>query len=197
MNKTLGITGGIACGKSAFAGMVAKILGIQRIDTDRIAKDLMTQNAEIRHAICDRISSSAYYSDGSLNRDWIRKTVFENPEIKSRLEKIVHPAVRATWRTQMDVAREKQEGLIVEIPLLFELQLQKEFDDVIVVAASEGTQIQRLLEKRDLKEEMARKILASQMTITDKINLADHVVWNDSGLDLLECQAEILSESLL
>jgi dephospho-CoA kinase len=197
MCQIVGITGGVACGKSSFATLISKSLGADVVDTDALAKRLMSDDPEIRHAIRVNVSPRAYLAEGGLDTKWIRDTVFTEPDLKRRLEAIVHPAVREGWMRLVATARSTGAGLIVEIPLLYEVHAEPEFDVVVVVAASSSSQISRLVIGRNLSPTIARNILASQMDISDKVKRADRVVWNDSGLDLLKRQAELLSASFL
>ncbi len=197
MSLIVGITGGVACGKSLFSAIISKRLCVDRVDTDTLAKRLMKDDSEIREAIRSRVSPEAYFSDGGLNTEWIRENIFTNPDFKKHLEAIVHPAVRREWKRLVATARGSGAGIIVEIPLLYEVHAESEFDLVVVVAASNSTQISRLQKSRNLSPMIARNILASQMDISDKVLRADRVIWNDSGLDLLERQAELLSASFL
>jgi len=197
MLYVVGITGGVACGKSAVAAMMSKSLGVEVLDTDTLARRLMSDDPEIRHAIQVELSPRAFFPDGRLNTEWIRNTVFTNAESKKRLEAVVHPAVRQEWMRLVAIARSSGAGLLVELPLLYEVHAETEFDLVVVVAASNSTQISRLETSRNLSPTIARNILASQMDISDKVRLADRVIWNDSGLGLLKHQAELLSASFL
>jgi len=197
MCQIVGITGGVACGKSSFAALISKSLGADVVDTDALAKRLMSDDPEIRHAIQVNLSPLAYLHDGGLNTKWIREMVFTDSNLKKRLEAIVHPAVREEWMRLVAIARSTGAGLIVEIPLLYEVHADPEFDVVVVVAASSSSQISRLVSSRNLSPTIARNILASQMDISDKVKRADRVVWNDSDLDLLQRQAELLSASFL
>jgi len=197
MCQIVGITGGVACGKSAFAALMSKSVGADVVDTDALARRLMSDDPEIRHAIRVNVSPRAYLPDGGLDTGWIRDTVFTEPDLKKRLEAIVHPAVREEWMRLVATARSTGARLIVEIPLLYEVHAEPAFDLVVVVAASGSTQISRLVGNRNLSPMIARNILASQMDISDKVKRADRVVWNDSDLDLLQRQAELLSASFL
>lgn len=193
----IALTGGIACGKSLAARVLNSIAGYELLNLDALAKDLMQSESSIQDAIQREISPNAYTTTGVLDREWLRNEIFRERTSREKLEAIVHPHVRKHWLHKIESQRSAKEGLIIEFPLLYEVQAESHFDCVVVVAASEATQIQRIAEHRVLSEQMARKILASQMPISDKVARADHIIWNDSGLDLLKSQVAILSESLL
>lgn len=193
----IALTGGIACGKTLVAGVLSSIVRYELLNLDALAKDLMQSEPSIRVAIEHEISPNAYTPTGVLDKQWMRDEIFRDRVSRERLEAIVHPHVRKRWLQKIESQRSANVGLLIEFPLLYEVQAEMHFDCVVVVAASETTQIQRISEHRVLSEQMARKILASQMPISDKVARADHIIWNDSGMDLLKSQVAILSESLL
>lgn len=195
--RILGITGGVACGKSTAASMLADQLSVEHVDTDRMAKQLLENDPEIRAAVEVKISPRAYGPDGNLDRGWLRNATFSDPSVRERLNAIVHPSVRAEWTAKVNQCRMRKIGLLVEIPLLYEVNAQELFDEVVVVGASPATQIDRLTKLRGLSEAIARKILASQMNLSDKVERASRVLWNDSDLATFTRQADYLSAILL
>lgn len=192
----IGITGGVACGKSTVSAHIADRLTVEHLDTDQLAKQFMNEDAETRASIISQISPLAYAKDGTLNRKWLRNAIFSDQTIRSTLNAIVHPKVRTYWLSKINDSRKSKTGLIVEIPLLYEVHAAEPFDLVVVVGASSAKQVERLTTKRGLSESLARKMLATQLDLSDKIALADRVIWNDSGLEPLKNQADYLSAQL-
>jgi dephospho-CoA kinase len=191
---TLGITGGVATGKSTFRRLLLERIDADFFDADACARELLDSNEAIREQVLEKISRDAYTSSGAPNRPLLREIIYNDIAKKKTLEGILHPAIRERWSTR---AQEPASRLfVVDIPLLFETRAENLFDHVVVVAASERTQIQRLVEMRSLSEDLARKILASQWSLHIKMRGATHVVWNDSGLPLLEAQADLLAAYL-
>jgi dephospho-CoA kinase len=191
---TLGITGGVATGKSTFRRLLLERIDADFFDADACARELLDSNEAIREQVLEKISRDAYTSSGAPNRPLLREIIYNDIAKKKTLEGILHPAIRERWSTR---AQEPASRLfVVDIPLLFETRAENLFDHVVVVAASERTQIQRLIEQRSLSEDLARKILASQWSLHIKMRGATHVVWNDSGLPLLEAQADLLAAYL-
>ncbi|MFY8215389.1 MAG: dephospho-CoA kinase [Chthoniobacterales bacterium] len=197
MELIIGITGGVACGKSTAASMLADRLSVPHVDTDRMAKRLMAEDPAIRVAIESEISPRAYGLDGKLDRDWLRNATFSDPRVRDRLNGIVHPIVRQRWTAQVSACRISKGSCLVEIPLLYEVNAAAIFDEVVVVGASPEVQVDRLTKLRGLSDTIARKILASQMNLSDKVKRASRVLWNDSDLATLKRQADYLSAILL
>lgn len=195
----LGITGGIATGKTLFTDCLASLFPPLRVfDADRCSKELTTSDPAILAAIRDHFGSGVFHATGALQRSALRAIVFADPVKRKALEAILHPAIRRSWLGLARTVRE-QSGhpwLAVDIPLLFETSAQTHFDKVIVVACSARTQRRRLMENRHLAPGLADSMIASQLPLPSKIALADFVVWNDGLPDALQVQAEILSPHL-
>jgi dephospho-CoA kinase len=193
---TLGITGGVATGKSTFRRLLLEHLDADFFDVDACARELLDSNENIREQVLDTISPEAYSRSGAPNRPLIREIIFNDIAKKKTLEGILHPAIRARWTDQARDATKRHRIFIVDIPLLFETRAEGLFDHVIVVACSPATQISRLVRIRSLPEDLAWKILASQWSLHVKMQSAGHVVWNDAGSDPLQSQAALLAAYL-
>ena len=193
---TLGITGGVATGKSSFRRLLLEQLDADFFDADACARELLDSNENIREQVLDAISPDAYSRGGAPNRPLIREIIFNDIAKKKTLEGILHPAIRARWTDQARDATKRHRIFVVDIPLLFETRAEGLFDHVIVVACSPATQVSRLTQIRSLPEDLARKILASQWSLHVKMQQAGHVVWNDAGPDLLQPQAALLAAYL-
>lgn len=193
---TLGITGGIASGKSTFRRMLLDRIDADFFDADACARELLDSNETIREQVLESISPQAYSSEGEPNRPLIRELIYNDIAKKKTLEGILHPAIRERWSARARDCTQKSRLFVVDIPLLFETRAESLFDHVVVVAGSEDIRIRRLMEIRSLPIDLVRKILASQWSLHVKIRGADHVVWNDAGLDVLESQAALLAEYL-
>ena len=192
----IGITGGIGCGKSTFARMLAEILKCPLLDTDAIARELLDSDPEVRELVTRDVLSTAYGADGRPDRRAIRQAVFNDPAAKNRLENILHPRVRRRWINQAADACSRGEFFLVEIPLLFETGAQDLFDHIVTVACSEETQLRRVTD-RGLEANEARAILRNQLPLAEKCALAGFVVWNDGSLDNLRQQALEMRDRLL
>jgi len=193
---TLGITGGVATGKSTFRRLLLDRIDADFFDADACARELLDSNETIREQVLETISPDAYSQSGHPNRPLIREIIYNDIAKKKTLEGILHPRIRDRWTSRAKASAERHRIFVVDIPLLFETRAEGLFDHVIVVAADESTQIRRLTAIRSLSDELARKILASQWNLHVKMRGADHVVWNDAGPDLLESQAALLAAYL-
>ncbi len=195
----LGITGGIATGKTLFTECLAEFLPALRVfDTDRCARQLTTTDPSILNAIRDHFGSGVFDASGALQRPALRAIVFADPAERKALEAILHPAIRRTW---LDLARTTREQsgdiwLAVDIPLLFETSAQSHFDKIIVVACPPLTQRRRLMDTRQIPPGLAESMIASQLPLEEKIARADFAIWNDGLREALKVQARLLSHHL-
>jgi dephospho-CoA kinase len=196
----LGITGGIATGKTLFTGCLAKLFpALQVFDTDRCARELTASDPAILTAIRDHFGPGVFDATGVLQRSALRAIVFADPMKRKALEAILHPAIRRTWLDHARTIREQPGNpwLAVDIPLLFETSAQSHFDKVIVVACSAQTQRSRLMDTRHLTPGLAESMIAAQFPLAEKIDRADFVIWNEGLPEALEAQARLLSLHLL
>ncbi len=188
----LGITGGIATGKSTFLKSLLPRIDAGFFDTDACARRLLDEDQGVREAIIRQIHPEAYDAEGKPNRALIRELVYKDPSIKSTLESILHPVIRSRWVGETEAAREAGRLYVVDIPLLFETKAEAFFDHIVVIACSHSQQMTRLA-GRGLSPEISEKIIASQMPIEVKIKSAHHVIWNDGLPEGLTTQADLFS----
>lgn len=180
----VGWTGGIACGKTTAATILAEGLGVAVLDTDRVAHDLMEPGTAVYRRVAEHFGPSVIGPDGRIDRRGLGARVFEAPEQREALNRMVHPAVRRAWREWLaERARCGEPGVVV-IPLLFETGAAEEWDAVVCVAAADETMMRRLLD-RGWTEEEARRRIAAQWPVEEKVRRADYVIWNDGDLAAL------------
>jgi dephospho-CoA kinase len=194
--RRIGLTGGIATGKSHVRARFEN-LGIPTIDSDLLAREALAPRSPGLAAVAERFGRRVLKDDGSLDRDGLAKIVFADPEARKDLEAIVHPYVQRRtddWFGGLDASRYRY--AIADIPLLYEVGRDKDFDQVIVVACTPETQLKRLLE-RGMTEREARQRLAAQLPLEDKIARADHVIRTDGSYDETERQVEELHAHLI
>ena len=176
----IGLTGGIASGKSTVADMFAE-LGVPVIDTDVIAREVVRPGEpaldEIRKAFGDGVIAA----DGTLDRAAMRAIVFGDDTARRRLEAILHPRIGEATREQADAAGGDYQVIVV--PLLVGSALRAFVDRVLVVDCAEETQVARLLARDAESEAQARRILAAQSSREERLAIADDVVENDGDLD--------------
>lgn len=189
----LGLTGGIATGKSTFAKLFVQRTGAEFYDADAHVHGLLQSDPGVRQEILDSMDPHAYRPDGTPDRELLRNLVFSNPTHKKTLENILHPRVRETWEAIAADCRKSNRLFLADIPLLFEVGVQDSFDAVIVVACSESVRRERLTSRPGISPETAKKMIASQAPLGEKINQSHHVVWNDGSLEALASQSDFLS----
>ena len=189
----IGITGGVASGKSSLTARLARRLTAKVFDADAVARELVENDPEAKRKIADRFGSHILGDGGQVDRARLRETVFGDAEERRALEAILHPLIRARWAELAETARRNHEWLLVDIPLLFETGAETECDAVAVVACRPETQRERIVSQRGLSQEMAEKMIASQTSLASKAARADYVIWNDAPLARLEEQAELFA----
>jgi dephospho-CoA kinase len=189
----IGITGGIATGKSTLASSLARLLPGQVFDADRSVHALLSGDPAVRLAIEKSFGAGYYGADGLPDRARLRELIFSDDLHRRRLEEILHPAIRARWLALAGRIAEKGGWLYIDLPLLYETGAETQFDRVIVVACSAATQRRRLAQERGLGADIAVKIIAAQLDLETKIKRADHLVWTDSTIESLDGQAGLIA----
>jgi dephospho-CoA kinase len=192
----LGVTGGIATGKSSFTGAFSEHFETEIFDADRCARALLNDDGGVRREVEDAFGPEIYRPDRTPDRGRLRELVFSDPGKRTALEGILHPRIRAGWLALAKKCSTGNRSLLVDIPLLFETGAETHFDVIVVVACSPATQRRRLQEQRALSTHVAEKIIAAQLDLGTKIRKADHLIWNDSTFPCLNGQAELLARCL-
>lgn len=182
----IGLTGGIGCGKSAAAACFVE-LGFVHVDADALARQAL-RRPEVTAALRARWGDDCLSPDGSPDRARIAERVFTDRAELEFLESLVHPVVAELRR---EAVADRSKSYVVEIPLLFEKQLEAQFDLVVCVACSDSVRLRRLQERGLSAVESERRIKA-QMPIGQKVKLSDHVLWNDGDLAFLRRQVQKL-----
>jgi dephospho-CoA kinase len=192
---TVGLTGGIGSGKSAVAGLFAK-LGAHVVDADDIAHELTRPGGAAIAAIRKVFGDGAIAADGSLDRAGMRSLAFADPQARKRLEAILHPLIRA--ESSRRVARAAGPYAILVIPLLVEGGVDRlRTARVLVVDCPEAVQIERVMQRSGLPEMEVRAILAAQATRAERLAAADDVIDNSGAPEALGEQVSRLHEKYL
>ncbi len=174
--RIVGLTGGIASGKSTVARMLAE-RGVPVIDADAIAREVVEPGMPALAAIAARWPEVV--RDGVLDRQALGAVVFRDPAERAALEAIVHPAIRAEVEKRLEALRACGEPIAVyEAALLVEAGLDEEMDALVVVALPEEEQLRRVVARDGISEEAARARLASQAPLAEKLRRADFVIDN-------------------
>lgn len=175
----VGLTGGIASGKSTVADMFAD-LGVPVIDTDVIAREVVEPGQPALEEIRATFGDDAIDADGRLDRAAMRQRIFSDAEARKSLEAILHPRIGDETRRQADAAGGAYQLIVV--PLLTSSRLREYVDRVLVVDCDEDTQIRRLLERDTESVEQAKSIIAAQVSRDERLAIADDVIDNSLGL---------------
>jgi dephospho-CoA kinase len=187
--RVIGLTGGIAAGKTVVADRLAE-LGAVRIDADRLAREVVEPGTPALAEIARRFGSGVIAAHGTLDRPALGAIVFRDPDARRDLEAITHPAVRALSARRIAEAGEADPDAVVvyDIPLLVESGRVDEFERIVVVHAPREERIRRLVELRGMAREEAERRIASQATDEDRLRIAHDVI--DSGESLASTLAQ-------
>jgi dephospho-CoA kinase len=196
--RKIGLTGGIASGKSRVAEMLAASLHCVHIDADEICRQLLQPNAEGWREFSRVFGLKYLAEDGSINRPLLRKDLFSSEDFRRKVDTLIHPLVKSTIMAQMDhiLASDGKARVLVEVPLLYEVQWENLFDTVVVVYADYETCLQRLMERDGVERSTAIKELESQLPLPEKVMKADHVIDNSGMLPDTNKQVEHLADLL-
>ncbi|QHC05036.1 MULTISPECIES: dephospho-CoA kinase [Anoxybacillaceae] len=183
MALTIGLTGGIASGKSTISHML-KEFGIPVVDADLIAREVVRVGEEAYKQIVKEFGSEILQENGEINRTKLGAIVFHHEEKRKRLNAIVHPAVRKKMLEQKEAfLRNGANAVVLDIPLLIESQLFHLVDKIIVVYVDEAIQLERLIKRNGLAKEDAVARIRAQMPLSDKKSYADAVIDNNGTIE--------------
>lgn len=181
MGVVIGLTGGIASGKSTVSAMISE-LGIPVVDADQIAREVVKPGKVAYKKIVAHFGYQLLNSDKTINRKKLGKIVFSNVKKREILNKIIHPQIRKEMLHQRDLLIENgAECVVLDIPLLFENNLMHYVDKTIVVYVKEITQRERLMNRDGLSEEDTRERINAQIPINKKAKMADAIIDNSGS----------------
>lgn len=181
---SVGLTGSIASGKSTISAIFEQA-GAKIIDADQIAKDVVQKGLPAWHKIVAHFGHSVLLSNGQLNRAHLAEVIFNDPIQKNHLNAIVHPYVH----NKIIELRHHYENLqadgivILDVPLLYEVGMEKDFDKVIVVYVPEVIQLERLMQRDGICEQAARSRIKAQLSMEEKKRRADILIDNSGTLE--------------
>jgi dephospho-CoA kinase len=193
----VGLTGGVASGKT----VVSKILreeGAYLINADQIARDLVRPHTPTWHELRRVFGEEIVDEDGSIHRKKLAAKVFSDPEQRNLLNQILHARIKAEMDRQVKEIGEKDPEaiIVIDAALLVELGDYREMDELIVVASTERQQIERLASRNGVGKEEARKVIASQMALEEKLQVADFVIRNEGSLKETKRRAKEVFQEL-
>ena len=195
--RKVGLTGGIASGKSTVSGMF-RALGVPVIDADVIAREVVAPGSRALEAIVDAFGEEILTEEKGLNRAGLGEIVFSDPAKKKVLEGILHPEIIAEQdRRLRELEREGRTPVaVVDAAVMIESGSWKRFDSLVVVDCDESQQIGRLRLRNGMNEEEAVRRVNAQMPLSEKVKYADHVIDNRGSIDDTRKQVEELMKLL-
>lgn len=191
MQKVIGLTGGIGTGKSTVSELLA-VHGFKIVDADVAAREAVEKGSEGLEQVRQVFGDEAIEENGEMNRKYIGEIVFNDDKMREKLNQIIHPIVRTLMEKQKEAYLNEGYNVIMDIPLLFENNLQDTVDETWLVYASESIQVERLMERNDLTQEEAKARVYSQISIDKKRRMADRVIDNRGTLLELKQNLEAL-----
>ena len=174
----VGLTGGIGSGKST-AVKIFRELGIDSIDTDDVAKNILDSNKNARKLFIEEFGDKYILKNHKINRDLLREDIFNDESKIKKLESIIHPIVRE----EIFEFIQKSESIytIIDVPLIFETKSEDFYNKIVVVDCDTNTQILRASQRDNQTEESILKIIGNQATREERFSIADYVINNDSS----------------
>lgn len=183
--KLIGLTGGIASGKSTVAVML-KELGAAILDADQTARDVIAPGQPAWQTLRDNFSQDLFLPNGELDRKAMGQLAFTKPEILTTLNKIIHPAVIKSFEQKIAEYRlQGKAAVVLDVPLLLEAGMESMVDEVWVVAVDEQVQIERMHKRDGLCPQEAQKRIDAQMPLSDKLQKANRIIWTNVDMELL------------
>ncbi|MHB1757945.1 MAG: dephospho-CoA kinase [Leptospirillum sp.] len=195
MSKVIGLTGGIASGKSHVASAFVR-KSVPVVSADLLAREAVKPGSEGLLAV-SRAFPETMSPDGSINRQLLGRKIFHDPPSRVLLEKILHPIIRQLYLTRKKELSKEYPVIVYEVPLLFESGANKEVDLCVVVDVPESLQLSRLMERDGLSEKEALLRIRSQMPRADRLQLADQVIEGNLSRESLDTVIDDLIRKVL
>ncbi len=202
MNKTkrkvlkVAVTGGAGSGKTSVCNRL-KELGVKVISADEMAREAVAPGSEALTKIIRFFGEKVVLPDGTLNRKILRRMITDDDDARLTLERFLHNEI--TNLIQKNVVCAEKEGcrmVVIEVPLLFELDMKDRFDRVVVVIADKELRVKRLMERDQTSRESAENLINVQMPDEEKVGRADYVVWNEGSMENLLESVDVLFKNL-
>lgn len=195
MTKIIGITGGIASGKSTVVAEIKKY-GYQVIDADRVVHELQAKGEKLYQALCNWFGSEILQENGELDRKKLGQLIFSSKDMLEKSSHLQNGIIREELARRRDELAKTQDVFFMDIPLLIEHDYMEWFDDIWLVHLDEKTQLERLVMRNHFSKEEAKKRMASQMSTEAKKPYADKLLDNSGDLTELKAQIHQLLQEL-
>lgn len=195
MTKIVGITGGIASGKSTVVAQLRKH-GYQVIDADQVVHDLQKKGGRLYQALFDWLGDAILQDNGELDRQALGQAIFGNQEMMAKSSALQNDIIRQELAQRRQELAKMESLFFMDIPLLIELDYVGWFDAIWLVVVDDEMQLNRLMARNHLTLAEAKKRMASQMPTKEKLAYADHILDNNGDKAALEKQVEALLTDL-
>ena len=194
MSYIVALSGGIASGKSTIADLFAQ-LGVPIIDADVIARQVVAVGSSALTQIVKHFSQEILLENGELDRSQLREIIFNNEHERLWLNNLLHPII--AQETQQRIAKQTAPYIIWVVPLLIENNLHQLADRVLIIDTPEALQLERLIDRDKISESLAKRMIDSQVSLSDRLAFADDIIINDGNLVSLTMQIYDLNKKYL
>jgi dephospho-CoA kinase len=191
----IGLTGGIASGKSIVADRFV-YHGAELIDADVVAREVTQPCTDAYRDVVEHFGRTVLDEDGFIDRGALGAIIFSDPAQRAVLNEITHPPILAEIADQLELLVAFDGCVVLDVPLLVETDVDHRYDAIVVVAAREHLQIERLVKYRGLSEVEAKQRVAAQAPLEAKLARATHVIWNEDSIELLRSRTDEVAERL-
>ena len=202
MNKTnkkilkVAVTGGAGSGKTSVCNRL-KELGVKVISADEMAREAVAPGSTAFKKIVHYFGNTILLSDGTLNRKKLRRMITDDDDARLAMERFIHHEIaKLILKNVVFAEKEGSRMVVIEVPLLFELDMKEKFDWVVVVSADKELRVKRLMERDQTSRDEAMHLIDVQMPEKEKINRADYVVRNEGPMEKLVESVDILFNNL-
>ena len=187
--KVIGITGGVATGKTTVARILSSLLGAETIDADEIVHELLIPGEKVWKKVVQYFGEDILEPNSHVNRKKLGQYIFSDTSKRKKLESIIHPAVKKIIKDKLKQLRKSnKKWIVMDIPLLFEAEMEHMIDKIIVVVRNENAQLETLQKEKSLSLREARERIESQLPLSEKVKRAHFVVDNNGTLQDTEKQ---------
>lgn len=195
--RIIGLTGGIATGKSTVASLLSQRYGLPIVDADVVARAVVSPGQPALAAIADRFGQEILLGDGQLDRAALRRLILSDPSARQALEAITHPAIFVGMRERLAALEASgATDAVVEAALMVETGSYRMYPVLLVVSCAPETQVARVMARDGVSEEQARAALAAQLPLADKEAVATHVIRNDGDREALIRSVDVVAREL-
>lgn len=191
----VGLTGGIAAGKSIVAARLAD-RGAELVEADEIAREVVQPGTSAYREIVQAFGRAVLDTDGYVDREALGELVFADRDKRAVLNEITHPRIAKEIADRLELLAPLDSVVVVDVPLLAEVGADRGYDAIVVVAAERQTQVERLMDQRGMDADQARARVDAQASLDERLRIATHVIWNESDLDALYAETDRVADEL-